>query len=266
MLADRALDSFSSYLAAKNLSELTIAAYQTDLIQFVNFAAHELGADIQNLDVTMIDKYIVRNYLGWMTDQNLSRKSIARKLASMRSFFKFLCREAVISQNPVQKLSTPKTGKTLPRFLFQEHMEKLLQAADTNSVSGVRDQIIVEILYGSGLRVSELVNIDIKDLDLGNGLVKVHGKGKKERIVPLTDFAVLAVQKYLELRTDSEPALLLNYQGTRLTVRSVRRILDKLEKKAAFTSISIRICSGIPLPPICWTGRRSEKRSGAAGP
>ncbi|NLL51983.1 MAG: tyrosine recombinase XerC [Peptococcaceae bacterium] len=232
MLADRALDSFICSLLAKNLSELTVSAYQTDLLQFINFAAHELGVEVQDLNVKTIDKYIVRNYLGWMTDRKLSRKSIARKLASLRSFFRFLCREGVIEQSPVQKVVTPKTGRTLPRFLFQEHMAKLLQAADLGTKNGIRDQIIVEILYGSGLRVSELVNIDIRDLDLENGLVKVYGKGQKERIVPLTDYACQAIKKYLELRHDSEQALLLNYQNTRLSARSVRRILDKLEKKA----------------------------------
>ncbi|NLM22340.1 MAG: tyrosine recombinase XerC [Peptococcaceae bacterium] len=232
MLADRALDFFRSSLLAKNLSELTVSAYQTDLLQFITFAAHELGVEVQDLDVKTIDKYIVRNYLGWMTDRELSRKSIARKLASLRSFFRFLCREGVIEQSPVQKVVTPKTGRTLPRFLFQEHMAKLLQAADLGTKNGIRDQIIVEILYGSGLRVSELVNIDIRDLDLENGLVKVHGKGQKERIVPLTDYACQAIKKYLELRHDSEQALLLNYQNTRLSARSVRRILNKLEKKA----------------------------------
>ncbi|NLO96618.1 MAG: tyrosine recombinase XerC [Peptococcaceae bacterium] len=232
MLADRALDSFNSSLLAKNLSELTVTAYQTDLLQFISFAAHELGVEIENLDVKMIDKYIVRNYLSWMTDNNLSRKSIARKLASLRSFFRFLCQEGIINQSPVQKLVSPKTGRTLPRFLFKEHLDKLLQAIDTSTKIGIRDQVIVELLYGSGLRVSELVNIDIEDLDLENGLVRIYGKGRKERIVPLTDYACQAVKKYLEIRDDSEQALLLNYKNTRLSVRSVRRILDKLEKKA----------------------------------
>ena len=232
MLADRALDSFNSSLLAKNLSELRVTAYQTDLLQFISFAAHELGVEIENLDVKMIDKYIVRNYLSWMTDNNLSRKSIARKLASLRSFFRFLCQEGIINQSPVQKLVSPKTGRTLPRFLFKEHLDKLLQAIDTSTKIGIRDQVIVELLYGSGLRVSELVNIDIEDLDLENGLVRIYGKGRKERIVPLTDYACQAVKKYLEIRDDSEQALLLNYKNTRLSVRSVRRILDKLEKKA----------------------------------
>lgn len=232
MLVDKALDLFSAHLSTKNSSELTIAAYQTDLIQFSDFAAHELGIEVQNLDVKTIDKYIVRSYLGLLTEKNLSRKSIARKLAAMRSFFKFLCREGIISQSPIQKISTPKIGRNLPRFLFHEHVEKLLEASNLNSKNGIRDQVIVELLYGSGLRVSELVGLNIRDVDLDGNLIRVRGKGRKERIVPLTDAAKEAVGEYLNQRKDSEEALLLNYQDTRLTARSVRRILDKLEKKA----------------------------------
>lgn len=232
MLVDKALDLFSAHLSTKNSSELTIAAYQTDLIQFSDFAAHELGIEVRNLDVKTIDKYIARSYLGLLTEKKLSRKSIARKLAAMRSFFKFLCREGIISQSPIQKISTPKIGRNLPRFLFHEHVEKLLEASNPNSKSGIRDQVIVELLYGSGLRVSELVGLNIRDVDLDGSLIRVRGKGRKERIVPLTDAAKEAVGEYLNQRKDSEEALLLNYQDTRLTARSVRRILDKLEKKA----------------------------------
>ncbi|MGI6449833.1 MAG: site-specific tyrosine recombinase/integron integrase [Desulfitobacteriia bacterium] len=232
MLIDKALDAFCAYLKSRNSSELTIAAYQTDLIQFCEFAAHELGLDVQTLDVRQIDKYIIRSYLGLLTEKKLSRKSIARKLASLRSFFKFLCREGVLSQSPMQKITTPKIGRNLPRFLFQEHMEKLLRASDLNSKLGLRDQVIVELLYGSGLRVSELVGLNIADVDLEACLLRVRGKGRKERIVPLTDPAKDTIRKYLSQREDFQEALLLNYQNTRLTSRSVRRILDKLEKNA----------------------------------
>ncbi|HHV63499.1 MAG TPA: tyrosine recombinase XerC [Peptococcaceae bacterium] len=232
MLVDKALDAFRAYLKSRNSSELTIAAYQTDLIQFSEFAAHELGLEVQSLDVREIDKYIVRSYIGLLTEKNLSRKSIARKLASMRSFFKFLCREGVLIQSPIQKISTPKISRNLPRFLFQEHMEKLLKAPDLNSKLGLRDQVIVELLYGSGLRVSELVGLNISDIDLEAGLLRVRGKGRKERIVPLTNAAIETIRKYLSQREDSQEALILNYQNTRLTSRSVRRILDKLEKNA----------------------------------
>ena len=230
MLADKALDLFSAYLKTRNSSELTISAYQSDIIQFLEFSAHECGMETESLDVNQIDKYIVRSYIGQMTERELKRKSIARKIAAMRSFFKFLCREEIVSQNPVQKIATPKVGKNLPRFLFQEHMEKLLEASNQDEKHGLRDQVIVELLYGSGLRVSELVSLNKSDVDLDGSLIRVFGKGKKERIVPLTEPAEDAVKRYLLQREDQQEALILNYKDMRLSSRSVRRILDKLEK------------------------------------
>lgn len=232
MLIDKALDAFSKHLKNKNSSELTIAAYQTDLIQFYEFAAHELGIEAQDVEVEKVDKYIIRSYIGLMAEKNLSRKSIARKIASMRSFFRFLCMEGVMMQSPALKLITPKVPKRLPRFLFHEHMAKLLEAADLSTPSGIRDQVIIELLYGSGLRVSELVGLNTSDIDQTSSLLRVTGKGQKQRIVPLTDPAQEIIRAYLESRNDHQDALLLNYQGTRLTARSVRRILDKLEKRA----------------------------------
>ena len=232
MLAYKALDDFSAHLTVKNFSELTIMAYQTDLLQFLGYAAHELGKDIEELDIREIDKYIARSYQGFMTDRKLNRKSIARKLAAIRSFFKFLSRQGSVPQNPVLKITTPKMGKNLPRFLFREHMEKLLGAPQKETKTGLRDQVIIELLYGSGLRVSELVGLNTADIDLHGSLLRVRGKGRKERIVPLTEPARYAVSAYLNARTDCHEALILNYQDTRLTSRSVRRILEKLEKKA----------------------------------
>jgi len=232
VLADKALDLFSAYLKTRNSSELTLAAYQSDIIQFLEFSAHELGIETESLDVNQIDKYIVRSFIGQMTERELKRKSIARKIAAMRSFFKFLCREEIVGQNPIQKIATPKVGKNLPRFLFQEHMEKLLEASNQDEKNGLRDQVIVELLYGSGLRVSELVSLNKSDVDLDGGLIRVFGKGKKERIVPLTEPAEEAVKRYLLQRDDQQEALILNYKDMRLSSRSVRRILDKLEKTA----------------------------------
>ncbi|NLP45083.1 MAG: tyrosine recombinase XerC [Peptococcaceae bacterium] len=232
MLADKALEDFRVYLNSKNASDLTIGAYQTDLIQFFEFASAELGKDYTQVNIQDIDKYIIRSYLGHLTKKSLSRKTIARKLAALRSFFKFLCREGVLVKNPVQKFTTPKVSRSLPTYLFEEHINKLLEAPDLNSKNGLRDQVILELLYGSGLRVSELVGLNKSDVDLLSGLIRVRGKGKKERIVPLTVKAQSVLSLYLSKRDDNEEALILNYKKTRLTSRSVRRILNKLEKKA----------------------------------
>lgn len=234
MFAPEGIDKFASYQKARNLSVHTISAYQSDLVHFMEFAAAELGAEFEKVELNLIDKFIVRTYIFQLSDKGLSRKTIARKLAAIRAFFKYLCRDGLVNQTPMHKINTPKIGQALPRFLYLEHMEKLLQVLDDASEIDQRDKAVVELLYGSGLRVSELVGINIEDLDLESAYVRIRGKGGKERIVPLTEPAVATIRNYLEKRRQIERtgALIHNYQGTRITARSVRRILDKLEKKA----------------------------------
>lgn len=231
MNMDEALSLFSGHQYSQNRSELTVAAYQTDLVQFFSFAAHELGLEAEKLTMDLIDVYIVRGFLGVLADHGLARKSMARKLAALRSLFKFLCRKEIIRINPVQRVASPKLGRKLPNFLYLDQMEGLLRASDCTSLLGCRDQVIMELLYGSGLRVSELVGLDKENLDLEIGLIRVLGKGSKERVVPVTNHAIHAIEDYLKMRKDHSKILLLNYQGTRLSARSVRRILDKMVAK-----------------------------------
>ncbi|AFM42446.1 site-specific recombinase XerD [Desulfosporosinus acidiphilus SJ4] len=233
MLADEALSLFAGYQYSLNRSEHTVIAYQNDLGQFFRFAAQEVGQEPESLTVQQIDVYIVRSFLGILTDQGLTRKSMARKLAALRSLFKFLCREGILSVNPVQRIASPKIGKKLPHFLYLDQVEGLLRASDCSKLLGARDQVIMELLYGSGLRVSELVGLNRDSLDLEGGLIRVLGKGNKERVVPITNYARRAIENYLKMRSDENGALLLNYQGTRLTDRSVRRILDKLVNRVS---------------------------------
>lgn len=175
-----------------------------------------------------VDIYIVRSFLGQMTDRGLERKSMARKLSALRAFFKFLCKEGILQKNPVQRIATPKLGRKLPHFLSIEELNRLTQAPDCTTLLGARDQVILELLYGSGLRVSELANLNRQDIESDSFLLRVRGKGNKERIIPLTRYALEAIRNYLAMREDNQEALLLNYQGTRLSVRSIRRILDRL--------------------------------------
>jgi integrase/recombinase XerC len=228
---DEALSLFSGHQYSQNRSELTVAAYQTDLVQFFSFAALEQGLEPETLTVDLIDVYIVRGFLGVLAEHGLTRKSMARKLAALRSFFKFLFRKEILQKNPVQRVASPKLGRKLPNFLYLEQMEGLLRASDCTNLLGSRDQVIIELLYGSGLRVSELVGLDRENLDLEIGLIRVLGKGSKERVVPVTNYAIQAIEGYLGMRKDHNKILLLNYQGTRLSARSVRRILDKLVAK-----------------------------------
>ncbi|ODA40720.1 site-specific tyrosine recombinase/integron integrase [Desulfosporosinus sp. BG] len=231
MLVDEALSLFAGYQSSQNRSEHTIVAYQTDLGQFFRFAALEQGLEPESLMVDMIDVYIVRSFLGVLAEHGLARKSMARKLAALRSLFKFLCRKEILLINPVQRVASPKLGRKLPHFLYLDQVKVLLKAPDGTSLLGSRDQVIMELLYGSGLRVSELIGLNREDLDLESGLIRVLGKGSKERVVPVTNYAIQAIRVYLGLRSDDNQALLLNYQGARLSDRSVRRVLDKLVAK-----------------------------------
>ncbi|MEA4901559.1 tyrosine recombinase XerC [Desulfitobacterium sp.] len=235
MLADQALALFVGQLETQNRSENTIIAYQNDILQFLSYLGHEKGVEFEQISLEEVSVEWIRSFLGDLTDQGLERKSMARKLAALRSFFKFLCKKGYLDQNPVQRITSPKIGKKLPEFIYLKQMEKLLQTPDCSTVLGVRDQVILELLYGSGLRVSELAGLNQEDVDQNQLLLRVRGKGKKERIVPMTKYAQKAIQKYLDMRENSQEALLLNYQGSRLSVRSIRRILDKLAAEAGLS-------------------------------
>lgn len=231
VLVDEALSLFAGYQYSQNRSQHTVVAYQTDLVQFFRFAAQEQGLEPEMLTIGSIDVYIVRSFLGVLAEHGLARKSMARKLAALRSFFKFLCRKELLEINPVQRVASPKLGRKLPHFLYLDQVEGLLRATDCSNLLGCRDRVILEVLYGSGLRVSELISLNRESLDLESGLIRVLGKGSKERVVPVTNYAIEAIGTYLGKRADHHPALLLNYQGSRLSDRSVRRILDKLVSK-----------------------------------
>ena len=164
---------------------------------------------------------------------------------AVRSLYKFLCREGILEINPVESIRTPKLDKKLPKFMTVNDTEALLNLPDLNTLSGIRDSAIMETLYSAGMRVSELVGIDVADVDFLNGVVKVKGKGKKERLSPIGNHALKAIQAYLDKRklemvsnklcTDSK-ALFLNNRGGRLTERSVARMLEKYVKKAGIYS------------------------------
>jgi len=165
---------------------------------------------------------------------------MARKLATLRSFVRYLCREEVLRGNPIAAVATPKQEKKLPRFLYPQEIQTLIDAPDTGRVNGLRDRAILELLYATGIRVSELVALDINDIDTKNGFIKVVGKGDKERIVPMGKKACLAMDKYLKAREkivrkncNVGTALLLNKFGQRLTARSIRNIINKYVQQVA---------------------------------
>ncbi len=235
MKIDEALELLLVHLKAeKNASPLTISSYHTDLVQFQRFLAGETGLEQGELTVHQIRSAEVRNYLGTLAEAGVKRTTMARKLSALRTFVKFLCREEILSQNPLSKVSTPKLGKYLPSFLYPGEAKLLVEAPELTTPAGLRDRAILETLYSSGLRVSELTNLDLPDVDLGLGYVRVFGKGAKERIVPLGSYAAEAIRTYLGVRSAAgEKALFLNKGGTRLSARSVRRLVDKYVKEAA---------------------------------
>jgi integrase/recombinase XerC len=229
------LDDFSNYLKHEKCASVhTHKNYLVDLSQFFDYLEKSYPG-IRTDGAKYIGKITadeVRGYLGGMFESH-SPSSIARKLASLRTFFQYCLRRELVLTNPAREVATPKVPKKMPRFLTVDEVFALLDAPEASTVLGSRDRGIMEMLYAAGLRVGELVGLDIESLDLASKTVRVLGKGRKERIVPFGDKARLAVSDYLEKRellvTDGsgERALFVNRHGGRLTARSVERMLDK---------------------------------------
>lgn len=219
----RYIDKFVRYLEIeKNYSKHTILNYKLDLRDFKEFLA---GADIEKVDYLLL-----RKYLAVLKQKNLAARTVGRRLSALRSFFRFLTREGYLKSNPILSLSSPKLDKHLPSFLTEEEVAKLIEAAftrDQEDEKGLRDRAILEMFYSTGLRISELVGTSIDDIDFISGIVKVMGKGRKERIVPIGDTAIIAIRKYLQKRKKQESALFLNKNGRRLSTRGVRGIVGK---------------------------------------
>jgi integrase/recombinase XerC len=234
------IGDFLDYLTyERNVSGNTVLAYRTDLETFVGFLCNDyftLGRD--QLDLKRVDHLAIRSYLAHLTRRKLARASAARHLSAMRSFFKYLMREGSLESNPARGVSTPKREKHLPSVLQPADVVLLLEQADTSVPLGIRDRAYLELLYASGLRISELVGINIDDVELHARLVKVRGKGSKERIVPFGSKAEESIRAWLTARADllsdlEEPALFVNYRGQRITTRSVRRLFDGYVRKAS---------------------------------
>ena len=213
----------------RNASAHTIKNYQVDLRDFLNF--------LKSKSVSAVDYLEIRRFLGFLKEENYQKSTIARKLACLRSFFKFLAREDLLKTNPTAGIQSPKKEKKLPAYLELSEVEHLLEAPNGSSWEEKRDKAILEALYSSGIRVGELAGLNDDDVDLFSGQLKVRGKGKKERIVPIGSVAMKAIQIYLDARPKRDPkfknALFLNRQGTRLTDRSVRRIINKYVRRIA---------------------------------
>lgn len=243
---DKLLEQFMRYLEAeRRASTHTLRNYRADLEQFIAFVLTEQGLEqVAAIDIHKIDGVTLRNHLASLKRQGLKKSSMARHLTALRSFFRYLCREEIIESNPAEHTVSPKKDRYLPKFLYYEEVAELVEAPD-ESLAGRRDAAILELLYSCGLRVSELVALNLSSLDLEVGMVRVFGKGGKERINPIGQVAVRAIATYLQARqdqgqsVDSASPLFLNLRGGRLTDRSIRNIVDKyLNQQAIRKKIS----------------------------
>lgn len=242
------LEGFIDHLRVeRSASRLTLVSYRTDLEQFFSFVAVKNQMPVSEVTVEAITHRSVRDYLANMQHNGLRRSTMARKLAALRSFVRYLCRENIIKSNPIAAVATPKQEKKLPGFLYPAEVEELMNAPDITKTLGIRDRAVLELLYATGLRVSELVGLNVPDVDLRQNLVKARGKGNRERIVPLGSKAHEMLQIYLDKsrnilehkKVRDNGALFLNRFGSRLTTRSIRNIINKyIDEVATNTRVS----------------------------
>ncbi len=233
----QAKESFLLYLKAeRNLSVNTLRAYRTDITSFIEYI------DKLELDFIDIDHKVIRRYLAFLYNFSLSKTTLARKMAALRSFFKYLHKHlGVIDSNPATLISSVKNERPLPKIIGTLEMDEFLRLPDTGETKGERDRAILEVLYGAGIRVQELVGLDLDDLNWHENEIKVLGKGSKERIIPLNDQAISRVNTYisngrvqLSKKAESKtPAVFLNRSGGRLSTGSVRRLVKAYTGKYA---------------------------------
>ena len=223
------IKNFLDYLKyQKNYSAHTIKSYSKDIQQLIDF--------LKEQKIKELDYHLLRKFLVFLKEKNYQAKSIGRKVASLKSFFKFLSQKKLINSNPSVLLSSPKIPEKLPNFLTEEEVNKILIIPKGNKFLDIRDRAILELLYGTGIRVGELVSLKIKDINLLDESIKVKGKGKKERIVPFGKPALKALIDYLERRKwIKEEIVFLNKSGKPITERSVERIIKKYGKLAGIT-------------------------------
>lgn len=236
------IGDFLDYLTyERNVSPNTVVAYRADLESFIDFlTADYIVVSREGLDLGSIDHVAIRAWLASLARRRLSRTSMARHLSALRSFYRFLQREGAVSSNPARGVATPKREKRLPAVLQTDDIAILFDEPDLGTPLGRRDRAWLELIYASGLRISELVSIDLDDIELRARLVKVRGKGAKERIVPFGRKAEEAIRTWLADRAvlvgevdDDEHPLFVNHRGGRITARSIRRLFDTYLRRAS---------------------------------
>jgi integrase/recombinase XerC len=243
------VENFIQYLRSRGFSAHTVEAYQTDILQFVSFLKKYYEQETVALE--QVDTTAVRHFLGSLFEQHFQKKSINRKLSSLRSLFNVLVKEKKCSQNPVQRISHAKKEKRLPSFLSEEEAKKLMDLPNTSSVVGLRDLAILELLYSTGIRRGELLELNMNDVDYAGSCVRVFGKGSKQRIVPCGSIALKTLKQYCSLRqklfteqttNDDKDAVFLSNNGKRflpwtltLLVKTYVAQISDVSKKSPHT-------------------------------
>lgn len=237
MEIDNAIEEFINFIRVeRQYSNHSITAYAKDLSELAIYIDEEkLGSNIK-----AVDFYVLRGFITTLYDKELSKSSIERKISTLKSFFKFLYRRGIIEYNPARMLKFPKKEKYLPNVFNVDDIFTLLDLPDKSTPMGMRDALILELLYGTGVRVSELVGLDRNAVDLNGMRILVRGKGKKERIVPLAPEIVSLIKDYYKVMYDivsegrvvESDALIINRLGSRMTDRTIRRIVEAYLKKA----------------------------------
>jgi integrase/recombinase XerC len=239
------LRAFTRHLRdERGVSAHTLAAYESDLAELAAHASRETGKSPERLSAGDVDGLLIRGYLASLAQRGLARTSIGRHLAAVRTFFRFLVREGRVPASPARAIAAPRAQRPLPRTLSVPEAVSVVEApAGRETADAQRDAALLELLYATGLRVSELVGLDLSDVDLSGRVLRTIGKGKKERVVPFGPKAAGAIRAWLPLReklrvrgAGPEEPLFVNVRGGRLTDRSVRRVLDRALREAGVSS------------------------------
>ncbi len=237
------IDKYLKYLAVeKNSSPHTITSYNTDLSSFLEFCAEQDQMEIEKVSIHSIERLTIRLWLGELSEQGLAKSSIARKVAALRSFFKYCFKRGHVEKNPAHLLVVPKKDRTLPKTVNSADIERMMDSVNTDTPSGRQDKAILELFYSTGIRLSELINLNLPQVDFRNNQINVTGKGNKQRIIPLGKKAIDALKNHLETKeklfgsqtdTDATKALFHAAHGQRMYARNAQRIVEKYLTKTS---------------------------------
>ena len=237
------IEKYLRYLSVeKNSSKHTIVSYQNDLTSFLEFCASQESVELEKVNVQTISRLMIRLWLGELAESGLAKSTIARKVAALRSFFKYCFKRGHIQKNPAHLLVVPKKDKILPKTVHTTDIERMMEMVDTDTPAGRQERAILELFYSTGIRLSELVELNSSQIDLKQKQVNVTGKGNKQRIIPLGDKAVSALKAHLKTQTelydsrtdaDARKAVFIAAGGQRLYQRAVQRMVEKYLRKTS---------------------------------